>query len=452
MSNTAQRSAPIALTPAQLANPLLIPRSKRRRLRRRGILPPANQQQGQQQPRPQRRQQVQQQQQSRQRRSMRPAMERQLVPASTRRRPLAGRALDLPYITCRVNPWMGMKSTGIPDDTDVPRIVVDHRFIQNFTFGSTGIFNIVMLPTFPTCLYAQAASGDTSFIIGGVTPSSNVGQASRFFAAGILPEWSALSVSNLNSGGNYDQAGTYLFAVRARIVTMAMRVFYTGSAVQNQGYIKVNRDQFSVSPQASNRATFTVYGGSGTNVGYNVDQIMFCTMNYTPNFQTIQPDGYQGRLEHGAYVLVKHNSPKYRWVDVNRNVTLLTDTLDTVAGYNMPLGSASPSTVSGTGHMAFVDQDWSATSVFISGGSTGQTFVVEVIACIEYELDTQSPVSQLAGQPKTDMRAVEAAAQAAKSHTTVATTEPSTFDNLVNVAKQAASALSVGASFAKLAL
>jgi len=346
-----------------------------------------------------------------------------------------GTSIDMPYIHCRLNPWGGSGAIGIPDQSDVNRILVDHRYNTTFVVGSSGQFDITILPVFPYSIYVQIPGTDTGALMNTVPLAQNRGNALVAYTTPI-PEWSNIAITVNGTAGVVDHFVPLFGAVRARLVTMAFRVIYTGSSVSNSGYIVVNRDNWSFGPPAPNGIAFSILpSNSGSNYVYGVGQVMIRPLNYVPSFSIVKKDGYQGRLDQGCYALLKHASPIYEWQEVTDNVTYLTTSSQNNYAYGMSLGSTpQPNNMGTTAPLCFGDPAWSAASIAITGATPGQTFLVEIISCVEYEVDSSSQLAQLGTQPKVNLRSLDIAAQQARKQTAAASPDKSTFTKLVNAA------------------
>lgn len=338
----------------------------------------------------------------------------------------------IPYAHCRLNPWAGMPSNGIPDDSDVRRIVVDHRYITPFKFGSTGIINIAVLPCFPFPVLANAALTDVGFQMNGIIPNSHIGDFGLFFGS-CVPEWYAIQNILYATTGEIDELEPLYAASSARIVTMAFRIVYTGSTMENSGFLKINRETFSLGSYGNNPVTFTQFGGNGVDTNFGAQQVKTFTNNTQIDFTRVTPDAFEGRLSKGAYCVLKHNGATFHWVPVYDNVAFIQRDLDSRNGMIMPL-AMNDGQVGTCGNCQFFDNDWSGASIQITGGTVGQTFNLELIACIEYAPKTSSNVSQLAKQPPTNMAAVEATNLAAK-HAPVAAENVSPFAKAASAVK-----------------
>lgn len=346
---------------------------------------------------------------------------------------------SLAYVDCRLNPWSGMKSTGIPDDSDLPRVVIDHRFLTSFTFGNTGNFNILAMPLFPTPLLANVASAsDTTFQINGIHPTYGAGSGLVYYAAGILPEWANLPVTSYNTTGRIDLCPPYLSAAKARLVTMGVRLIFTGSTMADSGFIKINREQFSAGASSENPTAFNVVCFDASTTAYSANQVRTMPINLNPDFTKTLPSSYTGKLKDGSYSVLRHNSPKYDWVDVADNVNYLCRDDDANNAYIVPMVPQGTTIYKQLCPTQFLDDSWSGLSIQITGGTSGQSFNVELICCIEYSPKTSSSVSQLAGQPPVNNRAVTVASDIARNITTDGSQSNDTYEKAVDVAMKVA--------------
>jgi hypothetical protein len=310
----------------------------------------------------------------------------------------------LPFLSCRLNPWMsnsvGMAG-GPPDGSGGKRVLVDHRFISTFQFGTTGILNITALPIFPTCLYAWAPNSDTSFLINGNHPSAAATSNIPLFPAGVLPEWVGITYNAYNTAGQFDQYQPYLQATKARLVTYGVRIIYTGSTMTNSGYIVANRQSVSAPQGAtSNPVSFTIAGNNGANTVFSSNQVLLSPGNFGSNYNQVANDSFGGRLEFGSYSVLKHNTSTYDWVDVRSNLMFITGGTNSTDAMFMGDDFATPATLAYTSAVSFFDDNWVPISYTINGGQTGQTFNVECIVCIEYEISNTSQIYQIASAPR----------------------------------------------------
>lgn len=312
------------------------------------------------------------------------------------------RTAIMPYIHCRLTPWSGAGSQGIPDGSDTRRVVIDHRFISTFTFGSTGSFYVGVIPAFPTCVIAQVPNSDSTALINGFAPTANRGTSSVYFPAGILPEWSAIPITFNNLEGTFDNYVPYLSATKARVVTIAFRVIYTGSTINNSGWLVVNRDAIDFGIATPNLATYVVYGNTSSNQNYSQGQVLNTTCNYSPtnivtsSSMTVGSSAYDDRLEYGCYSVLKHSGDTYRWVDVFNNVNYIDSPLGTDSSLITENANATAETFARLNPCAFYDADWNAMSLNFSGGYPGQTFNIETIVCVEYIPSSSSAMYQMA--------------------------------------------------------
>jgi hypothetical protein len=354
----------------------------------------------------------------------------------------------MPYIHCRINPWSAVTGgTMIPDGSDVRRIVVDHRFISQFSFGSSGIFQVNLIPSFPTCLIAGVpASDNTSMINGRVFSNGSLGSTSTpsFASAGIFPEWQAIPITFNNAAGQYDTYPPYLYATRARVVTMAMRIIYTGSTLANSGWIIVNRDPIHFVPLNDNATTFTLpaaFTGDSTQT-YSSNQVELIGTDYNPTTSTVASTAFNDRLEYGAYIVAHHGSNNYDWVPVRNNVTYLTANTSSLKGL-ITVNDGIPAFNFGRYNMVgFCDDGWQATTCNISGGTVAQTFNVEVIVCVEYEPASNSQMFQMARNAPDAPHQIQAANTAMKNAPTASKTTGA-LTSVINTAQTIASGVKI---------
>lgn len=350
----------------------------------------------------------------------------------------------MPYIHCRLNPWSGMgNGTGLPDGSDIRRVVIDHRFISTFSFGTSGIFNINLIPCFPTCLIAQVPAGDTGFKINGQTPASHIGSPNLWYKAGILPEWANIPLVLNNAQGQFDSFVPYLEASRARVVTMGLRVIYTGSTNFNSGWVVINRSTMSIGDAAPNSVNFTISGSNGVDQTYGIDQVLIRPTNMSVDNTLVGVGAWNDRLEHGAYSLSHHGNNVYEWARVADNVAYATTDNFTQVGLILRDNTYLPApTFASHSPIAFADTDWSVQQLNVTGGTAGQTFNVEVVVCVEYAPNTSSAVYQMAKNTPEAKREIIAANNAARNLPT-ATKDTITLDSVAAAASTAASLLPV---------
>lgn len=352
---------------------------------------------------------------------------RRKAPASTRMNAQQRRQTIMPYIHCRINPWSAVTGgTMIPDGSDVRRIVVDHRFISQFSFGSSGIFQVNLIPSFPTCLIAGVPPSDnTAMINGRVVNNGTLGNATpTFIPAGIFPEWQLIPITFNNLSGQYDNYPPYLYSTRARVVTMAMRLIYTGSTLANSGWIIINRDPIHFTPLNDNPSTFTVpatFSGDSTQT-YSNDQVEMISTDYNPTTSTVASTAFNDRLEYGAYIVAHHGSNNFDWVPVRNNVTYLTANNNSLKSLIAVNDGVAAFNFGRYNMVGFCDEAWQATTCNVSGGTVGQTFNVEVIVCVEYEPASNSQMYQMARNAPDAPHQIQAANKAMKSAPTASRT------------------------------
>lgn len=335
-----------------------------------------------------------------------------LQSAAKKKNPKAMDKMINPYIQCRLSPFTASNGLGIPDDTDAKRLVVDHRQITSFKMGSSGSMNIVVAPTIPQIVWFQTTtSSDTTYTVNGDHPTTHNGDENLFHPITITQYQNMLLTRN-DAAGLYNTFPTYLNAMRARIVTIGYRIIYTGSTMNNSGSIMLNKLGMSLQPPIGNASTFSVYNGhGGTDLNYNVNQVLVQRMNLSKTFDTIVSDTVRVPLRQGVQGLLKHASSDYKWCDVTDNENYLCSTLyDNLSLFTQGL-DRGPDYISQWPSVQFADDQWSPAAISIRGATEGQTFDLETVFCIEYIPNLESESASLAKQPpKISIKSVETGA------------------------------------------
>lgn len=321
------------------------------------------------------------------------------------------------YFTCRLMPFRSVAgSTGIPDGTNTRRLVVDHRITHTLTFGSSGVLNILMMPALPSCAWVYFVDKDTK--VDGVALTSSE-QSGRCYAMSI-PEWSAMNVSYRATAGDYDQVGVLYGADKFRIVTMGWNVTYIGTTLNDSGYVKASTMNISFGTRVPNTSTFNVGTWDGaTHTGYGPDEVFVRTCN-TYVSQALFTGGNANTtivspLRKGMNGVLRHTGQDYDYRELAAYATFPGQVEDTNESLLLN-GGFKPTKLTDTGVLLGYDEGWDATALYISGGTTGQSILLDIIYCVEYSPSPISGVYALAttgSDPKP--RLMESVARIAKS-------------------------------------
>jgi len=317
-----------------------------------------------------------------------------------------------PYIQCRLQPFQASNGIGIPDDTDAKRLVVDHRQITSFKMGNTGQINIVVAPTLPQIIWFQTPTNtDTTYLVNGNHPTHHNGDPNLYHPI-CCTQYENMLLTRNDTAGQYNKFPTYLQAARARIVTIAYRIIYTGSTMNNSGSLMINKLGLSLQPPVGNAATFSILNGHGdTDLNYNNNQVLINRTNISRTFDTIVSETVRVPLRQGVQGLLKHASGDYRWCDVTDNENYITAGAFDHLSLLTQGPDRGPDYISQWPSVQFADDQWSPAAISVRGATEGQTFDLETVFCIEYIPNLESESSSLAKQPpKISMKSVEVGA------------------------------------------
>jgi hypothetical protein len=326
------------------------------------------------------------------------------------------RAEILPYLDCRFNP-LGMKggdSPGIVDGSQTRRIVVDHRFIIPFTAGTSQGFNIAITPCLPSCVWFNTLAADTASIVNGITMTAHTGvnPGNQFYGTVSLPEYSGIFPVFTTTPGDYAFVNPYLGSGKARIVTIGGRIIFTGSTMNNNGFIIINNDSMNTMNMIPNTNAGSLIGDQGTDTTLTPNTVQFLPTDYAPNFNIVNQggDGFSGRLSEGAHFLAKHSDEKYTFKAMFQNPVALvaSNNYNEEAGFLLTKngGAGNLDTYS---MLQFVDNDWDVISIQVNGMAQGQSFNLDLVYCVEYAPATSSAVTHLAKVPAAQPSTMSAA-------------------------------------------
>nr|WEU70892.1 MAG: hypothetical protein 2 [Hangzhou hepe-like virus 1] len=311
-----------------------------------------------------------------------------------------------PYAMCRLMPFhSGGRNLGIPDGTDVRRILMDHRMQNTFVIGSSGTMNIAITPALPSSVWFNSQVFDTTFSVNGQTFPYHTGNQVLMFPL-MQPEWREGTVRLYNTEGRFDDADPIYNSTKSRIVTVGWSILYTGTSLNNSGIIRVNKQQIGVGDLQPNMASFSVWNSqSGTDKNWNPGQVQIRVLDQTCSFYASNTsDTRTFPLKSGCHGVLKHSSDEYEWCNITPNLCFL------ALPSNENVSALPHLNIGGEGQMAHwpqvssFDNGWSSTLLTISGATPGSSFVLDTIYCVEYTPSISSQTYPLAkqGPPKND--------------------------------------------------
>lgn len=302
-----------------------------------------------------------------------------------------------PYVVCRLNPFASKGSNGIPDGSQVRKLVVDHRQTLTLTFGSSGSIGIMFTPALPSCAWVRSYDATTQ--INGVATSSNSGGA--FLIPIPVPEWAPNVITYNNVAGQFDDVVPLYAAARARIVSAAWQLMYAGTTLTNSGMVRVNTGAFTVDPPTPNIGNFTVNTWTGAAATtYATQQVFVRPVSTLINDLSFAGSGNNAettlnRLSKGCHGIMRHTGKDYEFKEILPNATYLSRQFSELQSMLLNQ-SASPTTVGGSAVVQFFDNDWDTTFISITGGTAGQSVAFDYVFCVEYNPSPTSSIYSLA--------------------------------------------------------
>jgi len=326
--------------------------------------------------------------------------------------------LENAYRLCRLAPFKSHGLlTGIPDASTGKRLLVDHRIAPTITFGDSGQCSIIVAPALPSPLWVKFS--DTDAAINGTQYPDNV--TTNVMIPLCLAEWVNQPATWLAAGSDNNFVDPLYTSSKFRVVTVAWSLNYIGSDLNNSGLITVNSFPLTVQPPAPNTGTFTVYSSTSsvnTNIGSDEVQVSLMSTELTPlqlksfinNIET-----FRTPLKRGAHGVLRHSAGDYPDVPLYSAMTYISDPEGQPYSKLMQL-TPVPDSAGASGVVQGFDNSWDPTLINISGGSPNQSFVLDLLMCVEYYPQPSSSVISLAkaGPPENRslLQSVENAAKA----------------------------------------
>ena len=302
------------------------------------------------------------------------------------------------YAMCRLNPFHSAgRNLGIPDGSEVRRILIDHRMTTKITFGSTGNVNMFIAPMVPSPLCVQAS--DANMLINGENFNTN-SPSNLLYIPLVLPEWQNKRLVWYATEDKYNEVDTLYSAGKFRLVSLGYRIVYLGTTLNNSGMISVSTTNIAPESPIPNGGTLSVFSSqSGTNTNIGDRQVLQTLLNAPAlggtyaNFTSSQTANLS--LREGAEGRLMHSGSEFEYTNLHRTMTYMSFSNVDDRSILQQRGPV-PTTVGGSGIVAGIDPAWDTHMISVSGGTAGQTFMVDIIACIEYAPQVGSDVYPLA--------------------------------------------------------
>lgn len=308
------------------------------------------------------------------------------------------------YMMCRLRPFETHgNNTGVPDGTTTRRILVDHRYTATITFGSVGAVGILITPAVPSPVWLYIT--DVTTKVNGTIILDNV--ASNLYVPLCLTEWSSSNLVYYNTAGTYDYVSPLYGATKFRVVTCGWSIAYTGTTMTDSGIMVVNQADVTLEPPVPNSASYVVASStSATNTTFSVDQVYTRSYNGMSASQTMSGYGNTDQtrvmaLKASANGVLRHAGNSYNYQPLSQFMTFASAP-DTQGQSILMNTIPTPSIAAQSGLIQGFDNNWSSTSINIAGGTTGQSFVLDVVFCVEYVPVGSSTIVTLARQGPSD--------------------------------------------------
>lgn len=306
--------------------------------------------------------------------------------------------MNNPYAMCRLMPFKSQgRALGIPDGTDLKRILIDHRMQNTFTIGSTGSVNIAITPALPSSIWFQTQATDLDFKCNSMNFPRQTGVDNVMFTV-MQPEWRYLPITLRNAAGTFDDASSLYGATKSRIVTIGWSLLYTGTSLNNSGLVRVNRAQLSTNTLQPNSDQFAVFNSQGgSDKVWNHDQLQIRKLEVKPAFYAANTfDTKTFPLKAGCHGVLKHTADEYEWATISNDLAFISAPLwekDSFLAHN---DLSSEETMIHWPQVASFDNGWSSTLLTISGATPGSSFVLDTLYCVEYAPSISADVYALA--------------------------------------------------------
>jgi len=300
------------------------------------------------------------------------------------------------YIKCRMDPFAtSLGGSGIPDSAMTSRVVVDHRDFGTLTIGASGSCQVRLFPCLPYPLAFKASGTDyAGFSINGTSmaattiPTSVAGSGYGWAPIISLNEWAGWMTASAATP-SAEIPGPYS-EVKARIVALGVKMFYTGAASTASGTITVTADRSVLGPLAQNLSATPTYNlavAGTTNVS---------AFPATLDFGSVQPvldaNSITERPEVTLRVIPRRMDEAKPWLDRVQTPFITTDSSTRNSVFSFPSTSGGPL-------VSLYDDMWEVACITFTGVTTGAVFRFETAVCVEYQPMVSSAVNKLSKKP-----------------------------------------------------
>jgi hypothetical protein len=316
-----------------------------------------------------------------------------------------------PYLSCRMNPFMAMNGTGIPDGGNANYVVSDQLTYDDIACVTTNGFIIQTHATLPFSADVRGlADTGTDIRVNGI-PFVNTGalnlESADHYPLGFLNSFASVETRpGILTTDPYN-------ATTGRLVAVAHRLIYTGVSSTCSGTITITPNNVAYNPAGVRTAdaSLTIYNPDGSVNMLSGINTNLLSADYVASATAFTKDSVILRPEQGCYILPKHRSTDFKLIPLPQNAYAVVTNIDTNDATKNNIYT-SLGTASRNGGIMWYDNDWSGYQIVVSGMQAGATFRFETAWCMEFSIAETSPFATFAFKASENRKAIIDAANA----------------------------------------
>lgn len=303
------------------------------------------------------------------------------------------------YVKCRMNPFGGYGTQGIPDGANSDYVISDFYATDTITTLTQAGFKIQTLSTLPitACVKGLGAAAVNDLQVNSLNydnPSvAGITGDGGYFPLGIPSVWKG-SWNFLPGASPQDNLGS----AKIRLVGVGYCLTYTGKASDCAGVAVITPNDWALSPtgiETNLDSPALVAGDLTVNVidstglaGSYVDRhtgLIQATGSSDPNMFT--KDSVVHRLDRKLYILPRHTTADFKIIPVSSTCSAigpLNGDLSSSAAINhMNLFASNGPASTQNSSIFWYDNDWRNFQVVVTGMGTGATYRWDTVFCVE---------------------------------------------------------------------
>jgi len=321
----------------------------------------------------------------------------------------------LSYAKCRIDPMNSKDMVGIPDTDSTRKIVVDYRTYADCTVSLAGTIQVATFPILGSGTTAIRVLGTGSVLINNSLGATLLGASSYtsglndFTPLCIAPEWVAYNQifpSSISANVPFStptpfasSGSGYTGAAKARLVSCATKIMYTGQALNCAGTISSSNYPVGCdyTPGFNPEAITSHAPVSSSAVPITANLVISDTINGSSNLSNYNPDTCTLLTAEGCLSMLSHSGSTYAWREVQPQSVVLVQGPATATSNAIfrTVGNSPGSNYANPG-VAFYDFDWTVNVATLTNLVAGTSFRVESYSCFEINLTADSPYYRLA--------------------------------------------------------